>query len=121
MLRLRLIGHLVHACPMMKLTPKTKLQYGDWLCYLPPTTQAGSSWPLGRIHYHAANTSANPPTPISGTKVNMSKEAFEESVHSDEASDAIVANMVSDLLDPLDGLLNEEISQQLWIFWLPPH
>ncbi|KAK8578164.1 hypothetical protein V6N13_047021 [Hibiscus sabdariffa] len=93
----------------MKLTLETKLQYGEWLLYLPPTTQVGSSRPLGRIHYHAAKTSANPPTPISGTKVNTSEEAFEEFVHSsDEASNAIVANMVSDLPDPLDGLLNEE-------------
>ncbi|KAK8632458.1 hypothetical protein V6N13_072849 [Hibiscus sabdariffa] len=46
---------------------------------------------------------------INGTKVNTGNEAFEEFVHSsDEASDAIAANMVSDLPDPLDGLLNEE-------------
>ncbi|KAK9043753.1 hypothetical protein V6N11_072085 [Hibiscus sabdariffa] len=105
-----LIGNLVHACSNEKLTPETKLQYGDWLRYLPSTTQTRSSRPQGHIHYHAANTSVNPPTPISGTKmVNTGKEVFEESVHSSkEASNVNVANMVSDLPDPLDGLLNEE-------------
>ncbi|KAK8639971.1 hypothetical protein V6N13_138337 [Hibiscus sabdariffa] len=106
-----LIGHLVHACPTEKLTPETKLQYGDWLRYLPPTIQARSSQPHSRrIHYHEANISAKPPTPILATKlVNASKEAIEESVHSsDEDSAAIAANLVPDRLDPLDDLLNIE-------------
>ncbi|KAK8544860.1 hypothetical protein V6N13_057103 [Hibiscus sabdariffa] len=56
-----LIGYLVIACPMGKLTPETKLQYGDWLRYLPPSSQTGSSSFQGHIHHHAAN----PLTPIS--------------------------------------------------------
>ncbi|KAL4335303.1 hypothetical protein GQ457_07G010680 [Hibiscus cannabinus] len=100
-----LIGHLIHACPTVKLTPETKSQYGDRLRYLPPTTQAGSFRAQGRIHYHTANTSSNPPTLISGTKmINTDKEAIEESVHSsDKASAGFATNLVP------NESLNEEV------------
>ncbi|KAK8494684.1 hypothetical protein V6N12_016054 [Hibiscus sabdariffa] len=130
-----LIGHLVAISSTVKLTLETKLQYGDWLRYLPPTTPLDSSWPQGHIYYHATNIPANPSTPISGLYFfyfslrhlyiflillfwcfliklptgKLDSETIEESVHSsDEASTANDANMAPNIPNPLDDFLNEE-------------
>ncbi|KAL4324988.1 hypothetical protein GQ457_11G026400 [Hibiscus cannabinus] len=77
-----LIGHLVSSCPIVEITPETKLQYGDWLRYMPSSTTTVVSRTQGRIHYLAPN----PNTPASGIDLpTLSKEPIDALVQpSDE-------------------------------------
>ncbi|KAK8510742.1 hypothetical protein V6N13_072180 [Hibiscus sabdariffa] len=100
-----LIGHLVSSCPIVEITPETKLQYGDWLRYLPSSTTTTVSRTQGRIHYHAPN----PNTSTSGTELpTLSKEPIDVLVHPvDEGSAANPSHLSSEFPEPLEGLLNE--------------
>ncbi|KAK8680544.1 hypothetical protein V6N13_109487 [Hibiscus sabdariffa] len=100
-----LIGHLMASCPIVEITPETKLQYGDWLRYLPSITTAVVSRTQGRIHYHAPN----PTTPTSGVELPvLGKEPIVEPVHpSDEGSVVNQPHLSSEFPEPLDELLNE--------------
>ncbi|KAK8652748.1 hypothetical protein V6N13_126773 [Hibiscus sabdariffa] len=100
-----LIGHLVSSCSIVEITPETKLQYGDWLRYLPSPTTTAVSRTQGRIHYHAPN----PNTPTSGTEFpTLSKEPIVVPLHpSDEGSPANPSHLSSEFPEPLDDLVNE--------------
>ncbi|KAL4273941.1 hypothetical protein GQ457_13G000010 [Hibiscus cannabinus] len=108
-----LIGHLVSSCPIVEITPETKLQYGDWLRYMPSSTTTAVSRTQGRIHYHAPN----PNTPASGLK-----EPIDALVQpSDEGSTANPSHLSSEFPAPLEDLLNAtDISATLGVLAPPP-
>ncbi|KAL4290640.1 hypothetical protein GQ457_18G000060 [Hibiscus cannabinus] len=139
-----LIGHLVSSCPIVEITPETKLQYGDWLRYMPSSTTTVVSRTQGRIHYHAPN----PNTPASGLYFpiflfsffsifpnsnldicylgidlpTLSKEPIDALVQpSDEGSAANPSHLSSEFPAPLEDLLNAtDISATLGVLAPPP-
>ncbi|KAL4271428.1 hypothetical protein GQ457_13G016010 [Hibiscus cannabinus] len=114
-----LIGHLVSSCPIVEITPETKLQYGDWLRYMPSSTTTVVSRTQGRIHYHAPN----PNTPASGIDLpTLSKEPIDALVQpSDEGSAANPSHLSSEFPAPLEDLLNAtDISATLGVLAPPP-
>ncbi|KAL4295740.1 hypothetical protein GQ457_12G014030 [Hibiscus cannabinus] len=114
-----LIGHLVSSCPIVEITPKTKLQYGDWLRYLPSSITTVVSRTQGCIHYHAPN----PNTPASGTELpTVSKEPIDALVEpSNEGSATNPSHLSFEFPAPLEDLLNEtDIPAALGVFAPPP-
>ncbi|KAK8562237.1 hypothetical protein V6N12_049283 [Hibiscus sabdariffa] len=114
-----LIGHLVSSCPIVEITPETKLQYGDWLRYFSSSTTTVVSRTQGRIHYHAPNLN----TPASGTELpTLSKEPIDVLVQpSDEGSAANPSHLSFEFPTPLEDLLNEtDISVALGVLAPPP-
>ncbi|KAK8475633.1 hypothetical protein V6N12_055088, partial [Hibiscus sabdariffa] len=49
------IGHIVESCPTFKQTPTSKLQYGDWIRYIPPRRQELNTHSKGSIRYLDGN------------------------------------------------------------------
>ncbi|KAK8538786.1 hypothetical protein V6N12_034494 [Hibiscus sabdariffa] len=139
-----LIGHLVSSCPIVEITPETKLQYGDWLRYLPSSTTTVVSRTQGRIHYHVPN----PNTPTSGLYfpiflfsffsifpnsnldicylgtelLTLSKEPIDVLFQpSDEGSVANPSHLSSEFPEHLEDLLNEtDTSAALGVLAPPP-
>ncbi|KAK9024893.1 hypothetical protein V6N11_064799 [Hibiscus sabdariffa] len=49
------IGHIVESCPTFKQMPTSKLQYGDWIRYIPPQRQELNTHSKGSIRYLDGN------------------------------------------------------------------
>ncbi|KAK8667642.1 hypothetical protein V6N13_007790 [Hibiscus sabdariffa] len=60
-------------CTTFKQTPTSKLQYGDWLRYIPPRKQELNTHPKGSIRYFDGTRSAYPKQPSNGQKLNINR------------------------------------------------
>ncbi|KAK8505725.1 hypothetical protein V6N12_024708 [Hibiscus sabdariffa] len=91
-----IVGHLILACPTVKFTTATKLQYGYWMRYSPPSS--GYSRLQSRINHFAAKSRS----PNLGTvNVSTGKETFVETIQS--SSEDLNAKIVTDPLNQLVG------------------
>ncbi|KAK8656999.1 hypothetical protein V6N13_098933 [Hibiscus sabdariffa] len=68
-----IIGHNLDACTTFKLTPTSKLQYGDWIRYIPPRKQELNTRSKGSIRYLDGNRSINPKQPSNGQKLHVNQ------------------------------------------------
>ncbi|KAK8681099.1 hypothetical protein V6N13_053506 [Hibiscus sabdariffa] len=62
-----LIGHALAHCAMFKPTTNTKLQYGDWLHYIPPKKQELQTRSKGSIRYMEGINNTKPKANLTGT------------------------------------------------------
>ncbi|KAK8609288.1 hypothetical protein V6N13_061737 [Hibiscus sabdariffa] len=86
----------IDACPTVKFTTATKLQYGYWMRYSPPSS--GYSRLQSRINHFAAKSRS----PNLGTvNVSTGKETFVETIQS--SSEDLNAKIVTDPLNQLVG------------------
>ncbi|KAK8479255.1 hypothetical protein V6N11_034817, partial [Hibiscus sabdariffa] len=71
-----IIGHALDACSTFKPTPNSKLQYGDWLRYIPPKKQEQNTRSKGSIRYLDGARSSKPKTTTNG-KLSSSPISFD--------------------------------------------
>ncbi|KAK8690666.1 hypothetical protein V6N13_074197 [Hibiscus sabdariffa] len=94
-----IIGHALNACPTFKPSPNSKLQYGDWLRYIPPKKQEPHNRSKGSIRYMDGINSPNI-KPAATVPVSSSTEAL-NMVDDAETTKGFVIPVDATTLDPL--------------------
>ncbi|KAK9007111.1 hypothetical protein V6N11_050944 [Hibiscus sabdariffa] len=86
-----IIGHALDACSTFKPTPNSKLQYGNWLRYIPPKKQEQNTRSKGSIQYLDGARSSKPKTTANG-KLSSNPFSFDGVQLSKTVADAESTN-----------------------------
>ncbi|KAK8513941.1 hypothetical protein V6N11_021539 [Hibiscus sabdariffa] len=87
-----IIGHALEHCPTFKPEPNSKLQYGDWLRYIPTKKQEPQPRSKGSIRYLAGVNNTKPKNAAIGTSSsNPRPTTTDPLLQTGDASDPIIA------------------------------